>query len=202
MFTGLVEETGIVKSIKHTGGSVIFTIQGKKTVKSLRIDHSISVEGVCLTVIRKTAKTFDVQAVEETLKKTTLGFLKRGSLVNLERPLLSSDRLGGHFVLGHVDGLGKVISLKMLESSWFFWIRVPKKFSHHLVPVGSIAVNGVSLTMSDVKASSFAVSIIPHTMEVTTFRLLQPGCLVNLEFDVLGKYVERLFEARGGILNK
>jgi riboflavin synthase len=197
MFTGLIEETGIIQSIKQKDGSVIFTIQGKKTVKSLRIDHSIAVEGVCLTVIKRTKKTFDVQAVEETLKKTTLGNLIAGSPINLERPLLPSDRLGGHFVLGHVDGLGKVISLKTLESSWIFWIEIPKGFSHHLVPVGSIAVNGVSLTMAEVKAKSFAVSIIPHTMEVTTFRLLKLGDIVNLEFDVLGKYVERLFKARG-----
>jgi riboflavin synthase len=197
MFTGLIEETGVVKSIKQKDGSVIFTIQGKKTIKSLRIDHSIAVEGVCLTVIKRTKKTFDVQAVEETLKKTTLGNFKVGSPVNLERPLLPSDRLGGHFVLGHVDGLGRVTSLKTLESSWIFWIQVPKKFSQHLIPVGSIAVNGVSLTMAEVKTNSFAISIIPHTMEVTTVRLLKPGDTVNLEFDVLGKYVERLFEARG-----
>lgn len=197
MFTGLIEETGIVKSIKQKDGSVIFTVQGKKTVKSLRIDHSIAVEGVCLTVIKRTEKTFDVQAVEETLKKTTLGNLKVGSPVNLERPLLPSDRLGGHFVLGHVDGLGRVTSLKTLESSWIFWIQVPKKFSHYLIPVGSIAINGVSLTMAEVKVNSFAVSIIPHTMEVTTFCLLKSGDTVNLEFDVLGKYVERLFEEKG-----
>jgi len=196
MFTGLVEETGIIKSIRHQGGSVIFTIQGKKTVRKLHVDHSIAVEGVCLTVIQRTARTFDVQAVEETLKKTTLGRLQVGALVNLERPLLPSDRLGGHFVLGHVDGLGKVKVLEFRESSWIFWIQVPKKFIHHLVPVGSIAVNGVSLTMADVKANSFAVSIIPHTMEVTTFKLLQPGAAVNIEFDVLGKYVERLFDVR------
>jgi len=197
MFTGLVEETGIVRSIKRKGGSVIFTVQGKKTLKNLRIDHSIAVEGVCLTVIKRTSKTFDVQAVEETLKKTTLGKLQTGSPVNLERPLLPSDRLGGHFVLGHVDGLGKVSALEFRESSWVFWIQVPKKFIHHLVPVGSIAVNGVSLTMAEVKGNSFAVSIIPHTMDVTTFKLLQPGMAVNLEFDVLGKYVERLFAVRG-----
>jgi len=197
MFTGLVEETGTVNSIMQKGGSVIFTIQGRKTVKTLRIDHSIAVEGVCLTVIKRTAKTFDVQAVEETLKKTTLGNLRTGNLVNLERPLLPSDRIGGHFVLGHVDGLGKVTELEFRESSWIFWIRVPKKFTHYLVPVGSIAVNGVSLTMADVKNNSFAVSIIPHTMEVTTFNLVQPGAAVNLEFDVLGKYVERLFEVKG-----
>jgi riboflavin synthase len=196
MFTGLVEETGIVRSIKRTGGSVLFTIQGKKTVKRLYIDHSIAVEGVCLTVIKRTVKTFQVQAVEETLKKTTLGNLKTGSLVNLERPLLPSDRLGGHFVLGHVDGLGKVTGVEFRESSWIFWFQVPKKFAQHLVPVGSIAVNGVSLTMAEVTGNSFAVSIIPHTMEVTTFKLLQPGMAVNLEFDVLGKYVERLLEIK------
>jgi len=201
MFTGLIEETGVVQFIKQKGGSVIFTIQGKKTVKNLRIDHSIAVEGVCLTVIKRTAKTFDIQAVEETMKKTTLGTLREGSLVNLERPLLPSDRLGGHFVLGHVDGLGKVTKLQYLESSWIFWIQVPKRFAQHLVPVGSIAVNGVSLTMAEVRRNSFAVSIIPHTMEVTTFKLLQPGIAVNLEFDVLGKYVERLFVMRG-ILKK
>jgi riboflavin synthase len=202
MFTGLIEEAGIIKSIKQQGGSVVFTIQGKKTVKTLRIDHSIAVEGVCLTVIKRTTKTFDVQAVEETLKKTTLGKLRIGSPVNLERPLLPSSRLGGHFVLGHVDGIGKVTRLEYRESSWIFWIQVPKKFSHHLVPVGSIAVNGVSLTMAEVKSNFFVISIIPHTMEVTTFKLLKPGAAVNLEFDVLGKYVERLLEARGISIKK
>ena len=196
MFTGLVEETGIVRSIKRTGGSVLFTIQGGKTVKRLHVDHSIAVEGVCLTVIKRTVKTFEVQAVEETLKKTTLGKLKTGSPVNLERPLLPSDRLGGHYVLGHVDGLGKVTGVEFRESSWVFWFQVPKKFAQHLVPVGSIAVNGVSLTMAEVKGNSFAVSIIPHTMEVTTFKLLKRGTAVNLEFDILGKYVERLLDIK------
>ena len=197
MFTGLIEETGIVQSIKKRGGSVVFTIWGSVTVGTLRVDHSIAVEGVCLTVIKKMAKTFDVQAVEETLKKTTLGKLRKGNLVNLERPLLPSDRLGGHFVLGHVDGLGTVTRLEFRESSWMFWIQVPKKFARYLVPVGSIAVNGVSLTMAAVKGPAFAVSIIPHTMEVTTFKFLKPGVTVNLEFDILGKYVERLYAERG-----
>ena len=196
MFTGLVEEMGTVKSIKRKSGSVLFTIRGEKTVEGLHIDHSIAVEGVCLTVIKRAAKTFEVQAVEETLKKTTLGNLKTGSLVNLERPLLPSERLGGHFVLGHVDGLGKVMGVEFRESSWIFWIQVPKKFAHHLVPVGSIAVNGVSLTMAEVKGNSFAVSIIPHTMVVTTFKLLKRGSAVNLEFDILGKYVERLLDLK------
>ncbi len=197
MFTGLVEETGVVDSIKRKGGSVIFKIQSKKTLDGLEIDNSIAVEGVCLTVIKRDRKTFDVQAVEETLRKTTLGSLRKGSRINLERPLLPTDRLGGHFVLGHIDGLGIVTTLENLESSWIFWISVPKRFAHHLIPVGSIAVNGVSLTMAHVKESSFAVSIIPHTMEVTTFNVLRPGSTVNLEFDILGKYIERLMEVRG-----
>lgn len=192
MFTGLVKEKGIIRSIKRRGGSVIFTIQGKNTVKGLRIDHSIAIDGVCLTVINRTSKTFNVQAVEETLKKTTLGRLNIGNLVNLERPLLPSERFGGHFVLGHVDGLGRVTSIEVLESSRIFWIRVPRTFVHYLVTVGSIAVNGVSLTMAKVRGNSFAVSIIPHTMEVTTFGQLKQGDQVNLEFDILGKYIEQL----------
>jgi riboflavin synthase len=196
MFTGLVEETGVIKKIKQKGGSVIFTIRGRKTMGGLHIDHSIAIEGVCLTVIKKTLATFDVQAVEETLKKTTLGRLKAGDIVNLERPIKVSDRLGGHFVLGHVDGLGRVKSCEIRKSSWIFWIQVPKRFAHYLIPVGSIAVNGVSLTMALVKSNLFAVSIIPHTMEVTSFQILKPKSIVNLEFDILGKYVENLLKAR------
>jgi len=196
MFTGLVEETGVIKKIKQKGGSVIFTIRGRKTMGGLHIDHSIAIEGVCLTVIKKTLATFDVQAVEETLKKTTLGRLKAGDIVNLERTIKVSDRLGGHFVLGHVDGLGRVKSCEIRKSSWIFWIQVPKRFAHYLIPVGSIAVNGVSLTMALVKSNLFAVSIIPHTMEVTSFQILKPKSIVNLEFDILGKYVENLLKAR------
>jgi riboflavin synthase len=191
-----VEETGVIKKIKQKGGSVIFTIRGRKTMGGLHIDHSIAIEGVCLTVIKKTLATFDVQAVEETLKKTTLGRLKAGDIVNLERPIKVSDRLGGHFVLGHVDGLGRVKSCEIRKSSWIFWIQVPKRFAHYLIPVGSIAVNGVSLTMALVKSNLFAVSIIPHTMEVTSFQILKPKSIVNLEFDILGKYVENLLKAR------
>jgi riboflavin synthase len=197
MFTGLVEETGIIESIRRRGDSVVFTVRGKKTLKGLKVDHSIAVEGVCLTVIGRSLKTFDVQAVEETLRKTTLGGLRKKDTVNLERPLLPSDRLGGHFVLGHVDGSGIVTGIETRESSWIFRFRVQKKFSRYLVPVGSIAVNGISLTMAEVEGDTFAVSIIPHTMEVTTFKSLKKGDRVNLEFDILGKYIEKLFSERG-----
>ncbi len=196
MFTGLVEETGRIIGLKRKGGSVVFSIRGRKTMRGMKIDHSIAVEGVCLTAIRVTRTAFDVQAVEETLRKTTLGALTTGSTVNLERPLRPTDRLGGHFVLGHVDGVGAVDDVQVRKSSWIYWIRVPERFRHHLIPMGSIAVNGVSLTIAAVKGARIAISIIPHTMAVTTFRQLKPGDRVNLEFDVLGKMVDNLLQAR------
>ncbi|MCX7983763.1 MAG: riboflavin synthase [Bacteroidetes bacterium] len=195
MFTGLVEEMGIVKNLRYVDGSIVFTIHAKSTLHDLKVDHSIAVDGVCLTVIKRTKTTFDVQAVEETLKKTTLGNLVVGSAVNLERSLLPQSRLGGHFVLGHVDGIGRVTRIEPRESSWMFWFRVPPKFAKYLIPVGSVAVNGVSLTVAELKGNEFGVSIIPHTMEVTTFRFLKPNDTVNIEFDMIGKYVERLLVA-------
>jgi riboflavin synthase len=196
MFTGLIEETGMIASLRKEKGSIVFTLRSQKTLRGLKRDHSIAVDGVCLTVIKRTKTTFDVQAVEETLKKTTLGNLKIGDPVNLERPLLPDGRLGGHFVLGHVDCTGVITGIQNRESSKVFWIRVPKKFARYLIPVGSVAVNGISLTIAGLDKNSFAVSIIPLTMEVTAFPQYDEGRLVNIEFDVLGKYVERLLEAR------
>ena len=196
MFTGLIEETGMIASLRKEKGSIVFTLRSQKTLRGLKRDHSIAVDGVCLTVIKRTKTTFDVQAVEETLKKTPLGNLKIGDPVNLERPLLPDGRLGGHFVLGHVDCTGVITDIQNRESSKVFWIRVPKKFARYLIPVGSVAVNGISLTISGLDKNSFAVSIIPLTMEVTAFPQYDKGRSVNIEFDVLGKYVERLLEAR------
>jgi riboflavin synthase len=196
MFTGLIEETGTIASLRKEKGSVIFTIRSQKTLKGLKRDNSIAIDGVCLTVIKRTKTTFDVQAVEETLMKTTLGNLKAGDEVNLERPLLPDGRLGGHFVLGHVDCTGVITSVESRESSKIFRIRVPKRFAQYLIPVGSVAVNGISLTVADLSANSFAVSIIPLTLEVTAFPRYAKGREVNIEFDVLGKYVEQLLNAR------
>jgi riboflavin synthase len=196
MFTGLVEEEGIVQDLEHRGGSVVFTFRAGKTVRGLKIDESVSVDGVCLTVIKATRAAFTVQAVEETLRKTNLGSLHIGDSVNLERPLLPNERLGGHFVLGHVDGVGLVTKILKRKSSWIFWFRMPQRFAHYMIPVGSIAVNGVSLTIAALRGNEFAVSIIPHTWEVTTFRHLRVGARVNVEFDMLGKYVERFLKRR------
>ncbi len=196
MFTGLVEEEGLVEKLERRGGSMIFTFRAGKTVRRLKIDESVSVNGVCLTVIRATRSAFTVQAVEETLRKTNLGSLQVGDTVNLERPLLPNERLGGHFVLGHVDGIGIVTTILRRKSSWMFWFRISRRFARYLIPVGSIAVNGVSLTIAAMRGNEFAVSIIPHTWDVTTFRHLRVGDSVNIEFDMLGKYVERLLKQR------
>ncbi|MBI4429090.1 MAG: riboflavin synthase [Ignavibacteriales bacterium] len=189
MFSGIVEETGTVKNARRVRNSVHFSIAAKKTLHGLHADGSISVDGVCLTVLGRSKSDFRVQAVEETLKKTNLGMLKSGSKVNLERPLQMSDRIDGHFVLGHVDTVGTVRREETKKSSKVLWIRYPKRFRQYLIPVGSIAVNGVSLTVSGVNAGEFAVSLIPHTMQVTTLGILKKGSIVNLEFDMLGKYI-------------
>ena len=196
MFTGLVEEEGRIDRIEKRRGSLLFTIRASKTVRNLKIDESVAVNGTCLTVIGSTRTTFRVQAVEETLRKTNLGLLDLGGRVNLERPLLPTERLGGHFVMGHVDGLGTVTRMRARKSSRIFWIKVPKRLSRFLIPVGSIAVDGVSLTVASLRGNEFAVSIIPHTMNVTTFKSLAVGDRVNLEFDMIGKYVDRLLRAR------
>jgi riboflavin synthase len=134
--------------------------------------------------------------VEETLRKTNLGDLKVKDRVNLERALLPNERLGGHFVMGHIDGIGTVTRIQSRKSSWMFWFATRKRLARYLIPVGSVAINGVSLTVASLKGNSFGISIIPHTMDVTTFKNLKVGDRVNIEFDMLGKYVEKLLKAR------
>ncbi len=192
MFTGVIEGIGTVQSVVRKRGSIILSIAPPGIVTSLKVNESISVDGVCLTVIRRTKKHFAVQAVEETLLKSSLGGLKAGSRINLERPLAVRSRLGGHFVLGHVDCVGEIQNIERRKSSWLYRVRFPRKFNRYVIPVGSIAVNGVSLTVASRTETTFGVSIIPHTMTMTTFRSLGVGDSVNIEFDVLGKYVQQL----------
>ena len=196
MFTGLVEEIGTIRKIVRARGSVRFFIEGRKTGRNLKANDSIAVDGACLTVIRRKKNVFEVQAVEETLKKTNLGRLSVSSRVNLERPLTANGRMGGHFVLGHVDGIGTIEKIDRRKSSWMFWIRVSHSGRRFLIPVGSVAVNGVSLTVASLKTDLFGVSIIPHTWKVTTFGKLRVGDAVNIEYDMLGKYVDQLIRAR------
>ena len=196
MFTGIVEGTGRVQSSSRSGKSAYLTINGGRLTRGLEVSDSVAVNGVCLTVVKRRKSLFGLQVVEETMKKTNLGLLKIGDRVNLELPLLASGRLDGHIVLGHIDGVGKIKSIKKLKKSWVFDIQIPKRFMKYLIPTGSVAIDGVSLTVAKLKESSIGIAVIPHTMVKTIFRFRKPGDMVNLEFDVLGKYVERLLNRK------
>lgn len=192
MFTGLVEEKGELLQKIKTGGGYQLVIKASKIMGDLNIGSSISVNGCCLTVVNREASTFSVDTIEETLKKTNLGTLAPGSKVNLERPLKADARLGGHFVLGHVDTTGVVLEIKELSNSHFLTIGYPEEFKKYLIYVGSVSIDGVSMTVAQLEGNTFSVGIIPFTWQETIFSHKKVGDTVNLEFDVLGKYVERI----------
>jgi riboflavin synthase len=192
MFTGIIQELGTVSAVKPTGGGSRIEIRAKQTATSAMINDSVCVNGVCQTVIARSGVGFTLEAVEETLRKTTLGTFKHMQKVNLELPLRLSDRLGGHLVQGHVDGVGTVSVIEKQASSWLVRIELPKEFMRYVIPVGSIAIDGVSLTVARLHENMVTVSLIPHTLEVTTLSSLEVGQGVNVELDLLGKYIERL----------
>jgi riboflavin synthase len=192
MFTGLIEEIGTIKRIERNSGSCKISVQAKKILEDLKIDDSVAINGVCQTVIAVQNDVFTVTAVEETLSKTTLSALKNGSLVNLERALRPIDRMGGHIVQGHVDCVGVITNIQHLATAVLIWVTYPKEFSKYVVRTGSICIDGVSLTTAKVENNRFMVSIIPHTWETTTLKLNRVGDKVNLEFDIIGKYIEKL----------
>lgn len=192
MFTGLIEEKGIVTTVTQGSDGCRLTIQAHRVLEDLAIDNSIAVNGVCLTVVEHTSNTFTCDVVAETLRKTTIGTLQAGSAVNLERAVRMSDRLGGHLVQGHIDTTGVVQGITKQDTGWEMWIAFPPEFRKWLIPVGSVCIDGISLTVADIDGSAFKVAIIPHTLAVTTLSQLQIGNSVNLEFDVLAKYVENI----------
>ena len=196
MFTGLVEEKGILREKNPTGNGFQFTIEANKIMTDLKIGSSVAVNGCCLTVVKIEGNTFAVDTIEETLNKTNLGVLKQGMKVNLERPLTAEARLGGHFVLGHIDTVGKIEDIKELSNSHWMTISFPEKFKHYLIYVGSVAIDGVSMTVAELKDNIFSVGIIPHTWNETIFADKKIGDTVNLEFDVLGKYVEKIMDGK------
>jgi riboflavin synthase len=196
MFTGLVEETGKLKNKLKTGDGFQLTFSAEKIFDDLEIGSSISVNGCCLTVVKKEGNTFSVDTIEETLKKTNLGALELNTRVNLERPLKADARLGGHFVLGHVDTTGTVIEIQELSNSHFMKIKFPDDFKKYLIYVGSVSIDGVSMTVAELRENWFCVGIIPFTWQETIFSDKKAGDKVNLEFDVLGKYVERIMEGK------
>jgi riboflavin synthase len=195
MFTGLVEEKGTMVKKEKTGEGYRIYFNGSKVTSDLSVGNSIAVNGCCLTVVSLEDNLFSVDVIEETLKKTNLGSLVEGSKINLERPLQADARLGGHFVLGHIDTTGKIEEVKELSNSHYVTISFNDNFKKYLIYVGSVAIDGVSMTVADLKDNKFSVGVIPHTWEETVFSEKKPGDTVNLEFDVLGKYVERIMEA-------
>ncbi|MFP4527130.1 MAG: riboflavin synthase [Candidatus Kapaibacterium sp.] len=196
MFTGLIEEVGYLESISPIGGGRRLKIRANKIIGDVAIDDSVAVSGACQTVVAYSASSIEVEAVEETLRKTTLGKLRPGAPVNLERAMRLGDRLGGHMVQGHVDTTGAVQSIEPQQTGILIWIDYPAEFRKWVVPQGSITIDGVSLTVARTEGSRLMVSIIPHTWKMTTLAKLANGSRVNLEFDILGKYIERITTAR------
>src|SRR5262245_39013509 len=191
MFTGLVEALGVVQQLTPDGAGRLLTIEEPHLAPQLAVGESVAVNGACLTVVECDATAFRFQAGPETLRRTTLGGLAAGDRVNLERALRLSDRLGGHLVQGHIDGVGHVAS-RDRQGDWeLVWFRCPPELAAQMVPKGSVAVDGISLTLVDVTADGFSVALIPHTLKVTTLGLRPPGAAVNLETDLLAKYVFR-----------
>lgn len=192
MFTGLVEALGIVKEVRVEEQGRLLVLAEPGLARELAIGESVAVNGCCLTVISIADEAFGFQAGPETLSKTNLGELKAGDPVNLERALRVGDRLGGHWVQGHVDGVGS-IAAREVQGEWVtLWFACPAELTRQMVSKGSIAVDGVSLTLVSVERDRFSVALIPHTLEVTSLGRKRPGAMVNLETDILAKYVQKL----------
>jgi len=187
MFSGIIEELGEVRNISGSGRVTLLEIEAAKVLEDTGVGDSISVNGVCLTVIKKTADTLSFEVMPETLKLTNLGQLRITDKVNLERALVVGGRVGGHFVLGHVDCLGIVNRKSYRQNNLCFEIAVPPKFISYILPKGSIAVDGISLTVAERKSNTFSVYIIAHTLKNTALGLKGPSSKVNLEFDILAK---------------
>ena len=195
MFTGIIESIGIIKAINYDRSNINFSISSSLS-NELKIDQSVSHNGVCLTVVSKEEGAYTVTAIKETLEKTNLGKLKLGDKVNFERCLRVADRLDGHFVQGHVDQTAICTYIGNENGSWTFTFKYDDKNNNITIEKGSITINGVSLTVVNSKKSEFSVAIIPYTFENTNFNSFSVGTLVNLEFDVFGKYVTRLFNKK------
>jgi len=199
MFAGIIEEVGRVDALSRRGTSAWLEVRAARVLEGMRLGHSIAVNGVCLTVRRQSSGGFQAELSQETLNRSSLGALKTGNLVNLERPLLPTSRLGGHFVQGHVDAVGKILAMRA-DGEFAVWkFLLPASVERYVVEKGSIAVDGISLTVASLMGGAFEVALIPHTLENTNLRTRQIGDAVNLECDVLAKYVESMLKQRENI---
>lgn len=198
MFTGIIEELGTIKGIKRGGEWCVLTIGASAILQDVQLGDSIAVNGICLTVTSFASDHFTVDVMPETLDKTSLSSLQIGSLVNLERAMRAGGRFGGHFVSGHVDGTGTIHSKKKWGNAILIEIKAPEDLLYYMIPKGSITIDGISLTIVDVKMDRFSISIIPHTLEMTILQYKGSGDIVNLECDMIGKYIEKYVSARKG----
>jgi riboflavin synthase len=197
MFTGIIVELGEVNALERRGGIVYLFLNSKEVIKDAKIGDSISVNGTCLTLVEIKGSTIRFDLSDETLRSTNLGLLKPGDRVNLEPSLRPDSKLGGHFVSGHVDGTGRIRSKTEIGDTFKIEVEVPEEVMHFLVEKGSVAVDGISLTVVDILRDSFTIVIIPHTARLTTMGFKGPGDTVNVEVDIIGKYVSRFLNKSG-----
>lgn len=194
MFTGIVEEVGAIKNIKRGQHSAVLTIQAKTVLEETRIGDSIAVNGICLTVTRLFPDGFSADVMHETLNRSSLAGLTAGSVVNLERAMPANGRFGGHIVAGHVDGVGHIANIRKDDTAVWYTVHAGPEILRYVVEKGSITIDGISLTVAAVEQDRFSVSLIPHTAQVTILGEKGPGDTVNLETDIIGKYVEKLLQ--------
>lgn len=199
MFTGIVEETGTVKQIRRGAASAVLTVAADRVLTDVALGDSIAVNGVCLTVTEFSRNEFSADVMHETLDRSSLGALKAGSTVNLERAMKADGRFGGHIVSGHIDGTGTVSDIRKDDNAVWYRIRAAGSILRYIVEKGSIAIDGISLTVAALDGDSFSVSVIPHTAANTTLSSKKKGDTVNLENDIIGKYVERLMQPGAGV---
>lgn len=197
MFTGIIEEVGVVESIKKGASSAVITIRADKVLSDLKTGDSVAVNGVCLTAVNITGRGYSADVMHETLRRTNLGSLKSGSRVNLERAMAADGRFGGHIVAGHIDGTGRIISMTKDDNAVWITIDTDASILKYIIDKGSITIDGISLTVAAVTNENFSVSVIPHTADSTTLLEKKPGDTVNLENDMIGKYVEKLLSFTG-----
>jgi len=190
MFTGLIEDIGKINQLQPINNGLSLTIESQLITSELNIGDSVAINGVCLTVTRIQSPMFTLEAVQETLEKSTISSLHIGSKVNLERAIRFGDRMGGHFVQGHVDGKGTINKIEKIGSTVWFEIKIPQQFEHYIISKGSIAIDGISLTVAEKTNGIVKISVIPHTFENTNMQFLSEGNQINIEVDMMAKYVE------------
>lgn len=199
MFTGIIEEVGFLKSLRRSGGGAVIEIDAKYVLSDVKIGDSIAVNGLCLTVTDFGTDYFTADIMPESLNRSSLGSLIFGDRVNLERAMAAGGRFGGHIVSGHIDGTGRISKIRRDSNAVWYTINADKKILKYVIEKGSIAIDGVSLTVAAVSGTDFSVSVIPHTAENTALPYKKTGDIVNLENDLIGKYIEKLLNEKSGI---